>query len=427
MAPKTGFLIDDQAPKADKWNPHLRWTGRDMANFIAAHVFGELTTGIGAGSARVLAGFNVSAGSGMASNYTAGAAIHYDTTVYTAVVDGEDTVSPFGWQMVESNGAVTHDANASGSVRVDLVCSLSTIGTDRPENVQQDGGATTSQNTRWGHQSSVAIVKGTPGAGAPATPTGYTLLEEVSIPDGAGSSAAFTYTDKRQRAANHILYDTHVEIDVEDGNAQTMIQVDDQTDATTFALTWNRVNDWMAITRNVVPAGDTTQQLYPMVVPGGREWTVFIPFAGGNWRRPTSGGGLEIEDYGNKVEIDRTGVTAEQFEWSASMPIPARGLEITAGTIYWDVNTAFDGTILNQTLNVDVYDETGASTTSLAAASPALAVAGTGKTAATSGTPVVVDGEYARINLTFGLSADGTAVGRVSLYGVQLTLKEGRV
>ncbi len=426
MSGRTGFLIDDQAPRQDKWNAHMRWTAHDTAQMIAAHVFGELTTTISTGDARVLGGLAASVGSGMQTDYTAGLALHYDATVYTAVLDGEDTCSPFGWQLIEADGNLTHDAAHATLVRVDLICTLSTIGTDRSESVQQKGGGTSAQDTRWGAESSIVIVKGTAGAGAPAVPTGYTKVAEVSIPALAASAAAFTYTDKRIFGSNTDITDDNYTVYSEGTGSITLLGAFRQDATDSFAILWDKTDHWPAFARTNEPAGDETGSLYLMGIPGSRSYTIFAPFSGGNWRRPTSGGGLEIEDYNNEVQIDRTGVSAEQFEWSATLPLAARGLEITGGTVYWDIDTAFDGTIGNQTLNVKVYDEAGATAATLVSSSPAMAVAGSGKTVALSGTHTIAAGEYVGLNLTFGLSADGTAVGRITIHGVSLTLKEGR-
>lgn len=195
---RTGAWNDDAAPDADWWDAAARWTGHDAMWLKGLHLFGAVPSAGG----KVLGGLACSAGSGASTDITAGAAIHYNASIYTETVDSTETVSPFGQQLLIADGNVTHDDNTSGSTRVDLVTIASTISTDRSLNVQQKSpNPLTAQNTRWGAVTTVQVIKGTPGAGAPALTTGHTLIASVSIPTGttgANWSASVTYTDERE-------------------------------------------------------------------------------------------------------------------------------------------------------------------------------------------------------------------------------------
>jgi hypothetical protein len=74
-------------------------------------------------------------------------------------------------------------ANSSGSTRVDLVC------------VYLDPGATPDENAS--DVAELLIVAGTPGAGAPATPSYHALLATVTVANGATSIVNANITDSR--------------------------------------------------------------------------------------------------------------------------------------------------------------------------------------------------------------------------------------
>jgi hypothetical protein len=99
---------------------------------------------------------------------------------------------------VEDISEFTLDANASGSTRVDLV--YATQSTDDAESslrrvlpVDQPLAELT-LDTHRGYLGTIAVLKGTPGAGVPATPAGALAIAEITIPTG---STATTIADVR--------------------------------------------------------------------------------------------------------------------------------------------------------------------------------------------------------------------------------------
>lgn len=426
MPPKTAYLLDDQAPKAELWNAHFRWSGKDAANFLAAHAYNQLS-GVSAGTARVIGGLTVTAGSGMQSDYTAGAAIHHDASVYTAVLAGEDTVSPFGWQMVEAAGSLTHDAAHATLTRVDLLCILSTIGTDRSESVQQDGGSTTPQNTRWGAQSSVVIVKGTAGSGVPGTPTGYTKLAEASIPALAVAASSFTYTDSRTIASNNLLRNEIYAVTTTDGGDVGLVRADaDGGDG--LILQWDKDDHWPMFWRTNPPAGDTADTLWPMVVPASRSWTRSYPLRHMS-EYVASGVGINADvSSGASLLIARTGIGSNLYQ--LSVPVEARGLEVTSIKLRWETPTAWDATVDTASWALSLFDVSAGSAVAITGSetldiTTAYATIQAG-VATIAATPVVEDGDY--LSLVVQLTTSGAGVaGVLELHSVEVTFKEGRV
>ncbi|MFH1568540.1 MAG: hypothetical protein ABIL09_11140 [Gemmatimonadota bacterium] len=196
MPLRTGYLLDDQAPKQDVWNAHMRWVSYDLLNLFLRLFHGDTNPAAGG---TVVGGLVCSSGVGLASDVTEGLALYYDPAIYTATVDGDETVAPLGVAYLEADDTVGHSAGDGANPRYDIITIKSVIGTDRQKAVQQKGGGTSNQDTRWGQETTIQITEGTP-AGAPVVPTtpaGETLLAVVLVPMGAAASAAFTYTDGR--------------------------------------------------------------------------------------------------------------------------------------------------------------------------------------------------------------------------------------
>ncbi|MGB0971332.1 MAG: hypothetical protein ACPGVG_10265 [Mycobacterium sp.] len=359
MPIRTGFVVDDQAPKADKLNAGFRWTGYDTLRMFAAKFLADVAPAEGG---YVLGGLKASAAGGGAAATTvqAGAAIHRSAATYAAVLDGEDTANGWGLTLLEADTDVAHTDNASGSTRVDLVAITSTVGTDRPESVQQDGGSTTSQDTRWGHETSLVVTAGTPGAGVPATPTGHTVLYQVSIPNGttgANWSANTTYTDVRQ----------------------------------------------------------------------GKIHAQFVPAHGSEYTASVDNGDITIQHFGSYLSFVRTGTTGqEDYQIRQALSLPARETWVNGCTFYYDVATAFDGTITTQSLTLVVVNGTTGAGTTIGTGTLALGSTGTKSVSLTmTSTPSIGVGEFVYLLTDIDLAADGTQ-GTASFYGFDLSIGDGR-
>lgn len=414
---RTGYFLDDQAPEQDDWNAAFRWTARDLAWFMAYLLFGDSAA---TGDAVVVDGLECTAGSGMQTDYTAGAALHYDASVYTATLKGNETASPFGVQMVTAAGSITHAANSSGSTRVDIITISGALGTDTPENVQQDGGSTTSQDTRWGTEATVAITEGTPGAGVPATPTGHTKVAEVSIPNGAGSAAAFTYTDTRYYARKPWKVSGNGGSGTVDMAEATRDDADES-----MRLSWSRDEHWPIFTRTGEPAGDFTSSMFLMGSPSSREWSHSYPLRAAT-EYQAAGTGISWDGAnGHTLVINRSGDGTTFY--NLIIPGEDRGLEVTGVTLRWLNGTAWDGTIATQSWEVYHVDGstgtatliTGTETFDLGSTNTITASAAT-----MASTPVMDSGDYLECEIE--LSASGGSTGNLALYSVEITYKEGR-
>ena len=89
----------------------------------------------------------------------------------------------YSHDLTDAATVLTIDANSSGSTRIDLIC----VKTDLTATPDADGGGV----------ASLVVVKGTAGAGVPATPANHDKLAEVSVSNGAVSIVNANITDKR--------------------------------------------------------------------------------------------------------------------------------------------------------------------------------------------------------------------------------------
>lgn len=82
-----------------------------------------------------------------------------------------------------SKAVLTIDSNSSGSTRYDLICikiDTAAIADDDASNI-----------------ATLVVVKGTPGAGVPATPANYFKLAEITVADGETTITTAEITDRR--------------------------------------------------------------------------------------------------------------------------------------------------------------------------------------------------------------------------------------
>lgn len=82
-----------------------------------------------------------------------------------------------------AKAVLTIDANSSGSTRYDLIC------------IKIDTAAISDANAS--NIASLVVVKGTPGAGVPATPANYYKLAEITVADGETTITTTEITDRR--------------------------------------------------------------------------------------------------------------------------------------------------------------------------------------------------------------------------------------
>jgi hypothetical protein len=99
--------------------------------------------------------------------------------------------------LTDATTALTIDANSSGSTRIDLIC----VKTD----------LTVTPDSNGGGPASLVVVKGTAGAGVPATPANHVKLAEVSVANGAANITNSNITDRRllTQLKNRASYTIH--------------------------------------------------------------------------------------------------------------------------------------------------------------------------------------------------------------------------
>lgn len=141
---------------------------------LAKDLFGANSFIVGSGSYQVVQnspiGMSVLINDGVSYVYSSTLAYHMRTILDTYAVSS-------------SKAVLTIDANSSGSTRYDLIC------------IKIDTAAISDANAS--NIASLVVVKGTPGAGVPATPANYYKLAEITVADGATTIATAQITDTR--------------------------------------------------------------------------------------------------------------------------------------------------------------------------------------------------------------------------------------
>lgn len=106
-----------------------------------------------------------------------------------ASFDEEDSDQVRFWEAVVAgttgSRTLAIGSNSSGSTRIDLICAKLDTG------VVPDSTAS--------NIATLVVVAGTPGAGAPATPSNHELLAEVTVVNGASSIADAAISDERRQ------------------------------------------------------------------------------------------------------------------------------------------------------------------------------------------------------------------------------------
>lgn len=424
-----------------------RWAGKSLQEILGAIFMSDAaaisTTGrMAAGLQPAITGgtMNVVVGAGVAAFAHAGA--------LTAVIDGSETVPDEVWAEV-AGATLTPAANASGSTRFDVVAVQWSLATDRSLSMPQKTGPPVPQDTRWQPTGTLVLVAGTPGAGVPALSSVQQGLYSIELPDG---------TNAANFDANAIIKELCPFVSPQRlGPGQgaawgQWLQPDDATETLVLARRPTAPRDrvdslglavrfsdaaspnealdwWPRFTRPFIamPSGEASADLHPMVIPGGREWPIFLAWSGGSVNGDLAGGpGLAPTDDGLLVKFARTAVNAQGWEAHAALPVAGRGLQLIDATFRWTVGTAFDATVISQQLFLKKVDQDGTPTT-LGTTSPVLTTAGTKTYNFTpTGSPVLAAGERLVLTCFIQLDADGTAVGELVLGGVNLTFREGR-
>jgi hypothetical protein len=356
-------------------------------------------------------------------------ALPVGNALYCYLADDE-TSNPAA--LLHSDGDATLDRYDAVTIKVSSV-------TDTLENASTypTGTVTPQVNIQRGCQVTFSVIEGTPAATPlyPVIPSDERLLAFVLVPSGltagGGGMASATYEDWRavrrfDELRNAGPHDVANVLQSFDAYRASSLPAGAVTLAT---LTWymDGAEQWWAMRRTNPLAGDDTSNMYPMMIPGGREWDVFVPFSGAGIHQTVNNNDMAFDDLGYQVQVTRSGTTGqEQFALRKAIPVVARGLELTAAVVSYDVDTAFDGTIIAQALGLAKLDAAGSPTT-LDSIAMTLNSTGPRQDVALSipASTVIATGEALRLIATIDLDANGTT-GVVQLLGVKLTFREGR-
>lgn len=436
------FWTDLQKPGASHLNMGARWTSKSLQNLLG-EIFFDDTGGIST-TLRIAAGLKWSLPGGANQvDTTAGVAAFKHAGGLTDVLNSVETVPDTIFAQLDAANHTFAD-NLSGNPRIDLIVLTWVVDTDTNVAVPQKAGAPVGQDLRWNVTASFSVLQGTPAA-SPVAPTPSATqmpVYQVDIPDGTTSANFATAVTVRELAPTATigrLGAGHgaLKVDAYSTTLSRRVLECQQQGGGVHALRFqfqdspaDPSRDWYPCFERPVgmPVGEENNFLYPMVIPGGREWTMFLPFSSGQLFDIVGSTGIFVIDDGLEAGIYRSGVAAQSFGFAHAIPLPARGLQLVSCVFHWNVVVAFDGTINTDTLSFGTADELAAFTELSGLPSMGLGTTGVKSSSFTpTGSPVVIDKERLRISATFGLAADGTAVGQVRLRGMELTLREGRV
>lgn len=453
---KSQFFTDLQKLSASHLNAGSRWSGASLQEILSELIFDD--AGAVSSTGRILGGLRASVVAGtMNVDVTQGAVAFKHGGSLSAIVDTTETVPETVFAKVLERTTLnttplTFAANASGLDRVDLIVIDWTLVTDRNISMPQKTGAPVLQDTRWSPNAVLGVLQGTPGAGAPIPSSTQQSLYQVGIPNGTNAAnfdADAELLEASQPASiyrvgpGHSGYDVGIYQNAEERDVITASRRDGTGTGLEQMKLRMRLNSsigpvlgadhWPRFIRpdaSFMAAGESTQHLYPMVITGSREWSMFIPFGGGSISPSIYGpigSGLLVLDDGIVFQVVRNLVAAQSFTISATAPLPARGLQLISAEFHWEVVVAFDGTINSDSLSFSTVTNLGVATE--LSALPSMGLASTGVKQdlfVPTGEPVLVADEFLKISTTISLANDGTTVGSFSLHGMSLTVREGR-
>lgn len=380
------------------------------------------------------------------------AAMYTEVTAGTAILPSARAL-PLGNALVayladdeDSNPVELLHSDGDGSnPRIDAIVLTLTSVADTSENatIYPTGAVTPPVNIQRGGVVTFAIIEGTPAASPsyPAVPLTDFVVAYVIVPAGmtagGGGMAHGTviYEDARavrnpsevRNAGGLTVAKTVVNFDAY--VAQQLVNALGTGGSKSLAWRMDDTESWWAMRRVGEPAGDSGADLFPMCVPGGREWEIFIPFGNGQLYDIVASVGIDVVNDGAEAQIIRSSNAAQSFGFAVTVPLPSRGLELVDATFHWRVVAAFDGTINTDDLVFGSVDHLAA-VTDLSAGGTSMVLGATGiksQNFTPTGTPVLVDDEFLRLAATINLANDGTAVGNLRLRGMSLRVREGRV
>jgi hypothetical protein len=278
------------------------------------------------------------------------------------------------------------------------------------------------------------ITKGTAAGSpsAPATPAGNLKLYEVWIPATSGAPVAYDYRDfaagpKTRAGDRPMTAATEVGTDANMLEVLARAQADGETSFLS-SLRWDVTEDLPYIIRGKGGAGEEGAALYPLLSPA-REWWRSVPFIG---KEQDLGVDEMTSIYGGtgapRLLLDRPGTNTHAYSLTIPIPVDARGLEVVAAKMRYQVTEAWDATITEQVVELIHVSAAGTATLvgSVTLVLGVLDVAISPETFSSLATPVIEEGDVLYAQLRIACSATGTAVGSAVFYGLDVQFKEAR-
>lgn len=441
---QTQFHTNLQKPDAGHFNAGARWTAKSLAEILGEFFFDDLGA-VGGQVGRIIGGMRWEIPlSTIKVDIDKGAIAWkhvHATSGLTAVINGAETVPETLLALMPASSIGIAD-NVSGDERIDIIAITWTIITDNNLSMPQKiPTLPIPQDTRWSASASFAVVQGTPAAGPPSVAVNQQPVFQVTIPDGTTAANfdvngtvlefATPATSSRVGPAG-----SGYTVGLFQGGTEGNVIQSQKSAGNVIALRHGHsgaspnldTDNYPRWRRTAMPSNEAGQDLFPLVNPGGRTWTILLPFSGANERHVTgTATDIESRDFGNQVEVERLTIATTQYEWNGVFHLPARGLQIVEYTIHWDIDTATDCTILNQLFRVAKVEGPTGLVTTLSTVSPDFAVAGAAKSHNFAPVNVIVeDMDYLLASLAFGFQNDGAAIGQITLHGIEVTVREAR-
>jgi hypothetical protein len=286
------FHTNLQKPDAGHFNAGGRWTAKSLQELFGEFFFDD--TGAVGGVGRIIGGLRWTIPAlTIQVDLTKGAIAWQHvpaTSGLTAVVNGTETVPTTLLALIGAISGVAIADNVSGSERIDVIVADWTLITDRQLSMPQKiPTGPINQNTRWSASAAVVVVQGTPGAGQPAIGVNQQALFQVVVPDGTTSANFDVNARVRELSTPATMgrlgpgsangYQVGV---FDDGSEVPVLQSlspDDgaitlrhrHQDASSPDLNNDHYPRWRRPA--AMPVGESALDLFPLVNPGGREWT----------------------------------------------------------------------------------------------------------------------------------------------------------
>lgn len=427
---RTPHLTNNAIPNAAQWNNAFRGMVREIQEMMLRLLHGDDTPSAGGGG--VLGGLVCDNVSGqMQSSVTPGWGWYYDATL-------PSPQSPFGVVVLHETTIVNHTPADGSNPRIDVISIASPSDTDTVESTLTWEAAPENRPTQRGAQPALVVTAGTPAGSpvAPATPAGHLKLCEVTVPAGATNLNSAGYSNKRVMANGGKLRDADlgdfVFADrVGTGVVSLLTVLDLLETLEPSAIQWDRSKDYPVFYRGKgevgIGGGDKLGAHYPMLIHGGRTWWRSVPWIGKE--QDLGANPMTSLFNANYLTLARVNTTAMGYTMSVPIPADVRGIEVVAAKLRYQCVEAFDATWNEKLVDLIHVAADGTATVIGTATFTLSGVHGSVEplTFTSLATPVIAEGDMVFASLRLASNGDGTAVGEVRLFSLDVQFREARL